>query len=119
MASRKGSKKQVRADRFFAAVCPRLMTAMQEKLAELGGRYVVVVEGEGGGAWTLDFGTGAVSEGAGAADLKLELTAEQFTSLASPKVELRKLVSDGTVKSEGDTDRVENLSLLFAFLNAG
>ena len=117
MASRRG-KRTVTAAQFFGQMCPRLISAMRAQLAEMGGRYVITVEGESGGTWTLDYDAGtAVGRADAGAALSLTMSDAQFASLAKPQTELRKLVSSGQVTAEGDLDKVENLSLQLAFLS--
>jgi hypothetical protein len=101
---------------FFEVAAPRVLTAMSSLCASMGGSYAFVVEGEGGGAWTLDFTDASVREGSDGADLTVTLPIEDFPVLATAKGELRKLVADGTAACEGEKDRLENLSMVVAFL---
>ena len=100
--------------RFFEVVVPRLLTAMRATCADLGGRYAVDVEGHG--AWTLDFPAAQVVPGSAGADVTVFLDVAQFASLSSASVELAKLVADKSVRTEGDASRIENVSLVLAFL---
>jgi alkyl sulfatase BDS1-like metallo-beta-lactamase superfamily hydrolase len=85
-------------------------------LMERGGRFVVAIDGAGGGTWCLDFGAAAVSKGLSDADVSIRLSLAQFVSLSSGRVELRKLIVDGEVACEGERARLEDLSLVLAFL---
>ena len=100
--------------RFFEVVVPRVLTIMRATCTDLGGRYGVDVEGHG--AWSLDFPTATVVPGREGANATVFLSIEQFGSLSSSKVELAKLVADGKVKAEGDVSKIENVSLVLAFL---
>lgn len=100
--------------RFFEVVVPRVLTIMRATCTDLGGRYAVDVAGHG--AWSLDFPTASVLPGKDGADVTLYLSLEQFASLSSSKVELAKLVAEGTVKADGDVGKIENVSLVLAFL---
>jgi hypothetical protein len=100
---------------FFERAVPRVLSIMKATCAELGGRYSIEVDGAG--AWTLDFVNTKVSQGrVDGADVFIAMTPAQFGSLTSGKVELLKLVSDGAVRCEGDRSKVENVSLVLAFL---
>lgn len=100
---------------FFETLVPRVLRIMEKTCGELGGRYTVDVEGQG--AWTLDFTTRAVTKGAAASsDVTLYLDAKQYESLSTGKIELLKLVHNGSVRCEGDQAKVENVSLVLAFL---
>lgn len=90
---------------------------MRSLLAERGGRFAVVVDGPSGGTWYLDFATAAVSRDPSAVDVTIQLTLPQFVSLSSGRVELRKLIVDGEVPCEGQRARLEDLSLVLAFLS--
>ena len=119
-ASKKGKKPPPSPQDFFARAAPRVLTALRTTTAELGGRYVIEVQGEGGGAWTLDFPAAAVRPGKeDGADLVVTLTAEQFAAVSTAKIELAKLVFDGSAPSVGERGRVENLSFVLAFLERG
>ena len=118
---RSSSKKQAPSPRaFFEGAAPRLLQMLRTTCAELGGVYVLEVQGEEGGAWTLDFAAAQVRAGrADGADLVVTLTAEQFAAVSTAKIELAKLVADGTAPSTGERARVENLSFVLAFLDRG
>ena len=97
---------------------PRVLSIMRATCKDMGGRYRVDVDGAG--SWVLDFPSAAVQPGAGAAaDVVVHLSLAQFQSLSTSKVELAKLVADGAAKAEGDVKRIENVSLVWAFLERG
>lgn len=103
---------------FFESSVPRVLSIMRATCQDLGGRYRIEVEGHG--AWTLDFPTASVQPGDGpAADVSLRLTEPQFQSLTNAKTELAKLVATGAVPCEGERARIENVSLVLAFLSSG
>lgn len=103
---------------FFESSVPRVLSIMRATCKDLGGRYRIEVEGHGG--WTLDFPTASVQPGeGGVADVTVRLSEAQFQSLTSAKVELAKLVATGAVPCEGDRARIENVSLVLAFLSSG
>lgn len=103
---------------FFESAVPRVLTVMRATCKDLGGRYCIDVEGHG--AWTLDFPTATLKPGRGeSVDVTLFLTEPQFQSLTSAKVELAKLVATGAVRCEGDAAKIENISLVLAFLIRG
>lgn len=105
---------------FFERACPRVLDVLRTTCKELGGRYVVVVAGDAGGAWTLDYQTASVQPGQDvAADLVVTLTLEQFAAVSTGKEELAKLVAEGRAQSSGDRGRIENLSFVLAFLQRG
>jgi hypothetical protein len=115
MASKKRSTALTPAA-FFSTACPRVLSILRETCSKLGGRYVIHVTDSG--SWTVDFPTQTVTAGAAdAADLTITCSAAQFESLQSPKVELKKLIASGALKAEGDLARVENVSLVLAFLS--
>lgn len=116
-AKKRSSPQALDPTAFFEVACPRVLHAMRSLLAERGGRFAVVVEGPGGGTWCLDFAAAAVSQGPAAADVTIHLTLPQFVSLSSGRVELRKLIVDGEVPCEGQRERLEDLSLVLAFLS--
>ena len=99
---------------FFDGAVPRVLTIMRATCAELGGKHCIVVEGAG--EWTLDFPNARVVAGRHQPDVTVYLAPEQFASLSTSKVELAKLVADGKARYEGDRSRVENVSLILAFL---
>jgi len=111
MASKKKAP-PVDVDAFFSRTVPRLLGAMRALCAERGGRYGVVVDGR---AFTIDFAQAAVVAGADNVDVTVTLSAAQFQSLAAG-TELRKLVASGEAALSGDRDRIEDLSLVLAFL---
>jgi len=113
MATKKKGRSAPDPDTFFLVSCPRVLRAMRGTCQELGGRYGVVVDDR---AFVIDFVTGTVVPGAGAADVTVRLTPPQFASLATGRVELRALVRDGLVACDGDAARLENLALVLAFL---
>ena len=118
----KRARKQTQApapEQFFSQLCPPLLRSMRSLCAEMGGSYAIVVEGAGGGAWTLDFAGAEVRAGGDGANVTLTMSPERFASLSSARVELRKLVADGEVSCEGDPGRLENLSFVLAFLQRG
>lgn len=100
--------------KFFEVIVPRVLTIMRATCTDMGGRYAVEVDGHG--AWSLDFPTASVVPGKEGADVTVSLSRPQFDSLSSSSVELAKLVADGAVKCEGDVKRIENVSLVLAFL---
>jgi len=103
---------------FFELACPRVLQIMRATCADLGGAYCIDVEGAG--AWTLDFPTTTVKPGRSAdAAVTVHLSPAQFASLSTGKVELAKLVADGAARCEGDRARLENVSLVLAFLERG
>ncbi len=103
---------------FFERAVPRVLSIMRVTCAELGGRYSVEVAGQG--TWTLDFPEARVLPSAvEGADVIVHLSPEQFASLATGKIELRKLVADGAVRADGDASKLENVSLVLAFLERG
>lgn len=101
---------------FFEVACPRVLSSMRTLCQERGGRFALVVDGEEGGAWTVDFTSPEVRRGREAADVTVTLTPAQFASLSTGKVELRKLVVDGAAPCEGARERLEDLALVLAFL---
>jgi hypothetical protein len=100
--------------RFFEVIVPRVLTIMRATCTDLGGRYGVEVDGHG--AWSLDFPTASVLPGRDGANVTVFLSLDQFASLSSSKTELAKLVADGKVRAEGDVGKIENVSLVLAFL---
>lgn len=105
---------------FFEGAAPRLLSILRTTCAELGGVYVVLVQGDDGGAWTLDFPRAEVRAGAhDGADLVVTLSPDQFAAVATARIELAKLVADGSAPSQGERQRVENLSFVLAFLERG
>lgn len=113
-AKKRATTPPMEPKRFFEVVVPRVLTLMRATCADLGGRYAVDVEGHG--AWSLDFPTASVVPGKEGADVTVFLSRDQFASLSSSKVELAKLVADRAVKCEGDAGKIENVSLVLAFL---
>jgi len=102
---------------FFERSVPRVLTAMASLCKSMGGVYAMVVEGDEGGAWTLDFGQAAVRPGTEGADLTVTLDLEQFQLLTTARGELRKLIAAGDARAEGgDPEKIENLSMVVAFL---
>lgn len=114
-AKKKPNKTAIEARAFFATMAPRVLSIMRATCAELGGRYGVDVEGQG--SWTLDFPSATIAEGIERADVTVRFTNEQFGLLSTSRVELKKLVADGVVRCEGDVSRIENVSLVLAFLD--
>jgi alkyl sulfatase BDS1-like metallo-beta-lactamase superfamily hydrolase len=103
---------------FFEAALPRVLSTLRATCKDLGGRYAIEVEGHG--AWTLDFPGASVRAGRAAdADVTLWLSEPQFQSLTKANVELARVVADGTVRCEGDRAKIENVSLVLAFLSRG
>jgi hypothetical protein len=116
MPAKKKAAAAIPPETFFATVVPRLLSIMRATCKDMGGRYVIAVDGAG--AWTLDFPTAAVQKGAGEnVDVTVHLTPEQFASLSSASVELAKLVASKAVRCEGDVGKIENVSLVLAFLS--
>jgi hypothetical protein len=113
-AKKKAAAPPMEPKRFFEVVVPRVLTIMRATCTDLGGRYGVDVEGHG--AWSLDFPTASVLPGKEGANVTVFLSLDQFASLSSSKVELAKLVADGKVRCEGDVGKIENVSLVLAFL---
>lgn len=101
---------------FFEVAAPRVLRAMASLCASMGGSYAITVEGDGGGTWTLDFDEASVRSGGDGADLTVTLGLEQFGELSSAKGELRKLVKGGSAVCAGDDGKLENLSMVLAFL---
>lgn len=102
---------------FFETSVPRVLTAMRSLCQTMGGTYAMVIEGDGGGAWTLDFDDAVVRAGAESADLTVTLGPDEFAELTTAKGELRKLIAAGDARAEGgDPEKIENLSMIVAFL---
>lgn len=102
-------------EQFFGSAVPRVLSIMRATCKDLGGRYAIEVEGHG--AWTLDFPNAAVQTGRmEPVDVTVTLTPAQFASLTGANVELAKLVRDKTVRTDGDVSKIENVSLVLAFL---
>ena len=103
---------------FFTGAVPRVLGAMRATAAELGGSYGVVVDDS---AFVIDFPSASAkavdAAAAAAADVTVTMSRAQFESLATGKVELLALVKSGAVGSHGDVSRLENLSLILAFLD--
>src|SRR3954470_13860329 len=117
MAAKKKAKVAPPPKAFFETAVPRVLQIMRATCADLGGSYVVDVEGE---AWTLDFPNAKVTAGKReGADVVMKMNAAQFASLSTGKVELAKLCADGSVHVEGDRQKIENVSLVLAFLERG
>ena len=117
MAARKKAKAAPTPQAFFEGAVPRVLRIMRATCADLGGTYVVDVEGE---RWTLDFpGAKVVAGASDGADVVMTMNAAQFASLSTGKVELAKLCADGAVVVEGDRTKIENVSLVLAFLERG
>ena len=114
--TRKKKKPSLSPAEFFGQAVPLLLSRVRALCADRGGRFCVIVEGEG--EWLLDFNDASVTPGRGEADLVLTLDADRFATLSGAKVELRKLVVDGDVQVEGDRDRIEDLSFILAFLQS-
>jgi hypothetical protein len=118
MAAKKKAKTAPTPQTFFEVSVPRVLNIMRATCADLGGKYVVEVEGAG--AWTLDFTKPGVTPGkVDNPDVTIGLSAPQFASLSTGKVELLKLVADGQARCDGDRAKVENISLILAFLERG
>jgi alkyl sulfatase BDS1-like metallo-beta-lactamase superfamily hydrolase len=100
---------------FFTSAVPRVLRAMRATCAELGGSYGVTVDDS---AFVIDFASASANVAAdvSATDVAVTMTRAQFESLATGKVELLALVRSGAVASRGDVNRLENLSLILAFL---
>jgi hypothetical protein len=102
-------------DTFFGNAVPRVLSIMRDRCKEMGGTYTIDIEGVG--AWTLDFPNATVVKGPDAnATFTLHMTLDQFGSLTSASVELAKLVADKKVRLDGDASKIENVSLVLAFL---
>lgn len=103
---------------FFERSVPRVLDIMRARCAELGGRYTVHVEDSG--VWTIDFTRAAVvADTVPGADVVIRLTPAQFASLSTGGTELRKLAVSGQAPFEGDAQKLENVSLVLAFLERG
>jgi alkyl sulfatase BDS1-like metallo-beta-lactamase superfamily hydrolase len=114
-AKKKAARAAPTPKQFFEVAVPRVLSIMRATCADLGGKYCVDVDGEG--AWTLDFAAAKVVAGrADPADVVVHLTQAQFASLSTGKVELAKLAADGAARVEGDRGKIENVSLVLAFL---
>lgn len=103
---------------FFTSAVPRVLRAMRATCAELGGSYGVTVDDS---AFVIDFVSASANvandaKDVNATDVAVTMTRAQFESLATGKVELLALVKSGVVASRGDVNRLENLSLILAFL---
>jgi hypothetical protein len=117
-AKKKAARAAPTPKQFFEVAVPRVLAIMRATCADLGGKYCVDVDGEG--AWTLDFPAARVVPGCvEGSDVVVHLSQAQFASLSTSKVELAKLCADGAARVEGDRGRIENVSLVLAFLERG
>ena len=77
------------------------------------GTLVIEVSGEGGGAWTVDFGGRTVFEGAGQnPDCKLKLTPKGFGDLVRGRLDAEAAIETGDFLCFGDVDVLMHFSSL-------
>ena len=83
----------------------------------LGAVYRFVLEGEGGGTWTLNLGDApGVTEGAGDADCVLRLSADDYVALVEGRTDGQQLYFSGKLHVDGDMSLAVKLEKLTAFI---
>jgi putative sterol carrier protein len=98
---------------FFDDICPKILTAQKEPCAKLGGTYGIQLFGDGGGAWTLDYGAAKVSNGVGdKVDFYVEMTAEDFHGMMKGVLDLEAAARGGRIRYEGDPALFNNLAAI-------
>ena len=93
-----------------------LAFAHQDAAAQAAGRYLLEV-GDGVAPITVTVAEGAVTiehGRAGAADVTLHVTADQYIRLLAGRLPLRAALDTGVVTANGDRARAERLNRLFA-----
>jgi ubiquinone biosynthesis protein UbiJ len=107
----------MKAKQLFEEVLPRILREKPERARELGGVMGFVLEGEGGGTWTVDPRTkppGVVTGLAGGVMCTLTADVSDFEAmLAEPKAVLR-LYQEGKIRIEGEASLASSFHRLFA-----
>ncbi|HEY4221876.1 MAG TPA: SCP2 sterol-binding domain-containing protein [Myxococcota bacterium] len=110
-----GDPKAMTPTEFFEAVCPKVLAVHAPICKQLGGSYAFQVLGQGGGAWTLDYGATLVHSGAlPGADLLVEMSAHDFTDLLKGTLDVEKAADEGRVRIKGDAKLFGNLAAVLA-----
>ena len=98
---------------FFDDVCPKLLEAQREACAKLGGSYAIKLGGDGGGTWTLDFGTASVAKGLKKRpDLTLEISTKDFALMMAGSLDIPAALQSRRVKLHGDARKITNLAVI-------
>jgi hypothetical protein len=108
---RTGSVAAVTPSEFFTSICPKTLAVHRAICTKLGGRYAFQLFGDGGGAWTLDYGKAQVDDGVedDRWDLYLEMTASDFSELLKGTLDVDAAADQGRVRIDGDVSLLSNL----------
>ncbi len=91
---------------FFEEKLPAKFSADPSKAESMSGKYLFVIEGDGGGAWSVDFpGGGAMEIAAGECDdaaCKIIVQAEDWTGILNGEMDATTAFMTGKLRIEGD-----------------
>jgi hypothetical protein len=99
---RTGTVGEVNCKAFFEHGCALLMHMRPDDAQRLGGTFSFILEGEGGGAWTLDLSALKVRHVGGQSDLVVRATAADFLSLTKGQLDSAAAFRTGRLRCEGD-----------------
>ena len=86
----------------------------QASLKEIGATYLFKVNGDDGGAWTLNLSELTLTEGEGDADCTVTMEAEDFMAMVNGEANGQQLFMMGKLMIEGDMTLALRLEQVFS-----
>jgi SCP-2 sterol transfer family len=97
---------------FFEHALPLLLDVRADGFRALGARFCFELAGEGGGAWTLDCGKGALAPRASDADTTLRMSSARFEQLMTGHLDVALAERQGALSISGDRSLWARLAVL-------
>ncbi len=101
---------------YFEVVLPTMLRWKGPAAAALGVTVRFVINGRGGGTWTVRLRppkAGVVEGSEWKADLTIQITAEELVNMLTGKFDARKAISEGNVALSGDLSVLKRVGFLF------
>ncbi len=100
----------------FEQTLPRILRDSPHRAQAVGGSFLFILTGEGGGTWRVDLERTPpeVSSGRGAARCTIEAEARDFEQMLAQPTEVLRLYREGRLRVSGELELASRLHLLFA-----
>jgi hypothetical protein len=101
---------------YFEVVLPTILRWKGPAAAALGVNLCFVVNGKGGGTWTVRLrppAAGVVSGNEWKADLTIKITAAELSNILTGTFDARKAIAEGNVELRGDVTILRRVGFLF------
>ena len=106
----------MKAVELFEQTLPRILQDSPRRAQEVGGSFLFILSGEGGGTWHVDLERTPPQVGRedGAARCTIEAEARDFEEMLEQPAQVLRLYKEGRLRVTGDLELASRLHLLFA-----